>query len=119
MTMSRPARVWLFNPDTVGLCEFRPPCRVSEVDMPWDIRAGMEFTMMEKSVRAEFSAAGRSFPPYGAGNNHNTWYAATMVDATRCGDPLRGPGWQRADHGFWSDIMPAPGQKFFPEGRRD
>ena len=37
--------------------------------------------MMEKTVRAEFSAAGRSFPPYGTGNNHNTWYAATMVDA--------------------------------------
>ena len=37
--------------------------------------------MMEKSVKGEFSAAGRSFPPYGTGNNHNTWYAATMVDA--------------------------------------
>lgn len=24
LTMSRPARVWLFNPDTTGLCEFRP-----------------------------------------------------------------------------------------------
>ena len=24
LTMSRPARVWLFNPDLVGLCEFRP-----------------------------------------------------------------------------------------------
>ncbi len=36
LTMSRPARVWLFNPDTVGLCEFRP-MQVSEVDMPWGI----------------------------------------------------------------------------------
>ena len=24
LAMSRPARVWLFNPDLVGLCEFRP-----------------------------------------------------------------------------------------------
>lgn len=24
LTMSRPARVWLFNPDMTGLCEFRP-----------------------------------------------------------------------------------------------
>ena len=24
LTMSRPARLWLFNPDLVGLCEFRP-----------------------------------------------------------------------------------------------
>jgi hypothetical protein len=47
--------------------------------MGW--RAGMEFTMMEKSVRAEFSAAGASFPPYSAGNNHNTWYACTLVDS--------------------------------------
>ena len=80
LTMSRPARVWLFNPDLTGLCEFRPMQSIgSGHAMGW--RAGMEFTMMEKTVRAEFSAAGRSFPPYGAGNNHNTWYAATMVDA--------------------------------------
>lgn len=72
--------LWLFNPDTVGLCEFRPMQSIGS-GHAMGYRAGMEFTMMEKSVRAEFSAAGRSFPPYGAGNNHNTWYAATMVDA--------------------------------------
>lgn len=80
LTMSRSARVWLFNPDTVGLCEFRPMQSIGS-GHAMGYRAGMEFTMMEKSVQAEFSAAGRSFPPYGAGNNHNTWYAATMVDA--------------------------------------
>ena len=59
MCMSRPARVWLFNPDTVGLCEFRPLQSIgSGHAMGW--RAGVEFAMMEKSVRAEFSAAGRS-----------------------------------------------------------
>lgn len=80
LTMSRPARIWLFDPDLTGLCEFRPMQSIgSGHAMGW--RAGVEFTMMEKSVRAEFSAAGRSFPPYGAGNNHNTWYAATLVDA--------------------------------------
>jgi hypothetical protein len=35
--------------------------------MGW--KAGAEFTMMEKSVVGEFSAAGRSYPPYGAGNS--------------------------------------------------
>ncbi len=114
LAMSRPARVWLFDPDLTGLCEFRPLQSIgSGHAMGW--RAGMEFTMMEKSVRAEFSAAGRSFPPYGAGNNHNTWYAATMVDARgveipyvdRDGNELKTVS-ERYD--------PAPGQKFFLKG---
>lgn len=114
MAMSRPARVWLFSADTTGLCEFRPMQSIgSGHAMGW--RAGMEFTMMEKTVRAEFSAAGRSFPPYGAGNNHNTWYAATMVDArgveipyvNRDGEELKTVS---------ERYYPAPGQKFFLKG---
>lgn len=114
LTMSRPARVWLFNPDLLGLCEFRPPQSIgSGHAMGW--RAGLEFTMMEKSVRGEFSAAGRSFPPYGAGNNHNTWYAATMVDARgveipyvdRDGNELKTVS---------ERYRPAKGQKFFLKG---
>ena len=66
LCMSRPARVWLFDSDLTGLCEFRPMQSIgSGHAMGW--RAGVEFTMMEKSVKAEFSAAGRSFPPYGTG----------------------------------------------------
>ncbi len=114
LAMSRPARVWLFNPDLVGLCEFRPMQSIgSGHAMGW--RAGMEFTMMEKSVKGEFSAAGRSFPPYGAGNNHNTWYAATLVDARgveipyldRDGNELKTVS-QR--------YYPVKGQKFFLKG---
>lgn len=114
LTMSRPARVWLFNPDLVGLSEFRPTqCIGSGHAMGW--RAGMEFTMMEKSVVGEFSAAGRSFPPYGAGNNHNTWYACTMVDANgreipyvdRDGNELKTVS---------ERYYPAKGQKFFMMG---
>lgn len=42
LTMSRPARVWLFNPDLVGLCEFRPMQSIgSGHAMGW--RAGVEF----------------------------------------------------------------------------
>ncbi|MBR0136034.1 MAG: FAD-dependent oxidoreductase [Clostridia bacterium] len=80
IAMSRPARVWLFSSAHPGLCEFRPLQTIGDGHaMGW--RIGAEFNMMEKSVRAEFSAAGRSFPPYSAGNNHNTWYPASMVDA--------------------------------------
>ena len=80
MAMSRPARVWLFSSAHPGLCEFRPlQCIGDGHAMGW--RVGAEFNMMEKSVRAEFSSAGRSFPPYSAGNNHNTWYPASLIDA--------------------------------------
>lgn len=114
LAMSRPARVWLFDPDLTGLCEFRPLQSIgSGHAMGW--RAGMEFTMMEKSVRAEFSAAGRSFPPYGAGNNHNTWYAATMVDARGVEIPYvdrDGKELKTVSERYY----PAPGQKFFLKG---
>jgi succinate dehydrogenase/fumarate reductase flavoprotein subunit len=79
--MSRPARIWMFSSDHTGLCEFRPTqCIGDGHAMGW--KAGAEFTMMEKSVRTEFSAAGRSYPPYGTGNNHNTWYGASIIDST-------------------------------------
>lgn len=114
LAMSRPARVWLFNADTTGLCEFRPMQSIgSGHAMGW--RAGLEFTMMEKSVRAEFSAAGRSFPPYGAGNNHNTWYAASMVDARGVEIPYvdrDGRELKTVSERYY----PAPGQKFFLKG---
>ncbi len=114
LAMSRPARIWLFNPDLVGLCEFRPPQSIGS-GHAMGYRAGIEFTMMEKSVRGEFSAAGRSFPPYGAGNNHNTWYAATMVDARGVEIPYvdrDGRELKTVSERYY----PAPGQKFFLKG---
>ena len=114
MAMSRPARVWLFNADTPGLCEFRPFQSIGS-GHAMGFRAGMEFTMMEKSVRGEFSAAGRSFPPYSTGNNHNTWYAATMVDARGVEIPYvdrDGRILKTVDERY----RPAPGQKFFLKG---
>jgi succinate dehydrogenase/fumarate reductase flavoprotein subunit len=114
LTMSRPARVWLFNPDLVGLCEFRPPQSIGS-GHAMGYRAGLEFTMMEKSVRGEFSAAGRSFPPYGTGNNHNSWYAATMVDARGIEIPYLdrdGNVLKTVSERYY----PAPGQKFFLKG---
>lgn len=114
LCMSRPARVWLFDADQVGLCEFRPTQSIgSGHAMGW--KAGLEFTMMEKSVQGEFSAAGRSFPPYSTGNNHNTWYAATMVDARGVEIPYvdrDGRELKTVKERYY----PAPGQKFFLKG---
>lgn len=114
MCLSRPSRVWLFSASLPGLCEFRPPQCVGDGHaMGW--RAGAEFTMMEKSVGAEFSASGRSYPPYGAGNNHNTWYGATLIDSTGREIP-----YADRDGNIIPDISgrfkPSPGQKFFLKG---
>ena len=71
--------------------------------------------MMEKSVGAEFSASGRSYPPYGAGNNHNTWYGATLIDSAGREIP-----YADRDGNILKDISerfkPSPGQKFFLKG---
>ncbi len=114
LCMSRPARVWLFNADLPGLCEFRPMNSIGS-GHAMGYRAGVQFTMMEKSVRGEFSAAGRSFPPYSTGNNHNTWYGATMVDARGVEIPYLdrdGNELKTVEERF----HPAPGQKFFLKG---
>ena len=114
LAMSRPARVWLFDSDLTGLSEFRPFQSIGS-GHAMGFRAGVEFTMMEKSVRAEYSAAGRSFPAYGAGNNHNTWYAATMVDARGVEIPYVDRDGKELKT-VLERYLPAPGQKFFLKG---
>ncbi len=114
MAMSRPARIWLFNPAMVGLSEFRPTqCIGSGHAMGW--RAGAAFNMMEKSVRAEFSAAGKSYPPYGAGNNHNTWYPASIIDANGKTVPYTDRDGRILTE-FKERCLPADEQKFFMKG---
>ena len=114
LAMSRPARIWLYNPDMTGLSEFRPiQCIGSGHAMGY--RAGVAFTMMEKSVQGEFSAAGRSFPPYSTGNNHNTWYAATMVDARGVEIPYLDRDGNELTS-VEARYYPVKGQKFFLKG---
>lgn len=113
LCMSRPTRVWLFSPGMPGVSEFRPPqCTGDGSAMAW--KAGVEFTMMEKSVKGEWSGD-RSYPPYGTGNTHNTWYACSMVDATGREIP-----WADRDGRILTKVSqryrPAPGQKFFLKG---
>ncbi len=113
LCMSRPTRIWLFSPGFPGISEFRPPqCTGDGHAMAW--KAGVEFTMMEKSVKAEWSGE-RCFPPYGTGNTHNTWYACSMVDARGKEIP-----WVDRDGRMLKTISeryrPSPGQKFFLKG---
>ena len=116
LCMSRPSRLWLFSTERPGISEFRPPqCNGDGHAMAW--RAGAEFTMMEKSVRAEWSGT-RSYPPYGTGNTHNTWYACSMVDANGREIP-----WVDRDGNLLADLSeryrPAPGQKLYLKGGCD
>lgn len=114
LAMSRPARVWLFSAAYPGLCEFRPlQCAGDAHAMGW--RIGAEFNMMEKSVQAEFSAAGRSFPPYAAGNNHNTWYPVTLIDAKGREIPYADRD-GRLLSTFQERTRPAEGQSYFLKG---
>ncbi len=114
MSMSRPARIWLFSAAYPGICEFRPlSCIGDGHAMGW--RIGAEFAMMEKNVQAQFSAAGRSFPPYSTGNNHNTWYPASIVDARGREIP-----YQDRDGNllatYAARVRPSKGQSFFMKG---
>ncbi len=113
LATSRPTRLWLFSPELPGISEFRPfPCSGDGHAMAW--QAGAEFTMMEKSVKGEWSGL-RSFPPYSTGNNHNTWFACNLVDAEGRSLP-----WADRDgrvlENFADRFRPAQGQRMYLKG---
>ncbi|MFX0010790.1 MAG: hypothetical protein ACFE9R_10775, partial [Candidatus Hermodarchaeota archaeon] len=113
LCMARPTRIWLFSLGIPGISEFRPlQCMGDGHAMGW--RVGVEFTMMEKSIRGQWSGE-RSYPPYGTGNTHNTWYACSMVDSNGKEIP-----WIDRDGNILKTVSqryrPAPGQKFFLKG---
>ncbi|MFX0036384.1 MAG: FAD-dependent oxidoreductase [Candidatus Hermodarchaeota archaeon] len=113
LCMARPTRIWLFSLGLPGISEFRPlQCMGDGHAMGW--RAGVAFTMMEKSIRGQWSGE-RSYPPYGTGNTHNTWYACSMVDANGREIP-----WIDRDGTILKNISqryhPSSGQKFFLKG---
>lgn len=113
LCMARPTRIWLFSLGLPGISEFRPlQCMGDGHAMAW--KAGVEFTMMEKSLRGQWSGD-RSYPPYGTGNTHNTWYACSMIDADGKEIP-----WIDRDGNILKNVSqryrPSPGQKFFLKG---
>jgi len=110
---SRPTRLWLFCPDLPGISEFRPfQCTGDGHALAW--RSGVEFTMMEKSVKGEWSGL-RSFPPYSTGNNHNTWYACNLVDAQGRALPWVDRDGRLLDK-FSDRFRPSPGQRLYLKG---
>jgi len=110
---SRPTRLWLFSPELPGISEFRPfSCCGDGHAMAW--RAGAEFTMMEKSVKGEWSGL-RSFPPYSTGNNHNTWYACNLVDADGRELPYVDRDGKILEK-FADRFRPSPGQRLYLKG---
>ena len=113
LCMARPTRIWLFSPGFPGISEFRPPqCMGDGHAMGW--RVGVEFTMMERSIRGQWSGV-RSYPPYGTGNSHNTWYACSIVDTNGKEIP-----WVDRDGKILKNVSqryyPATGQKLFLKG---
>ena len=106
---AKPLRLWVFSTELQGFASVHddPNCAGDGHAMAW--KAGAEFTMMEISIP---HAGGFRYPPYGAGNAHNTWYACNIVDANgkevpwvdRDGRPLKT---------LSERYRPAPGQKFF------
>jgi len=113
MAISRPQRIWQFSSELTGLATLRPQtCIGNGHAMIW--RAGGALTQMEKSSMGSGSYS--IFPQYGVGNQSNTWFPCTIVDA----DGKEVPYVDRDGNilkTYEERLQPAPGQKFIGEGR--
>ncbi|MFC1908404.1 FAD-binding protein, partial [Chloroflexota bacterium] len=100
--------LWVFSTELKGSAAGgEPNCAGDGHAIAW--RAGAEFTLMERSMPA---AGPFSYPNYGTGNAHNTWFACTIVDANGKEVP-----WVDRDGRVLKTIeeryRPAPGQRLF------
>jgi succinate dehydrogenase/fumarate reductase flavoprotein subunit len=114
LSTGAPAGLWIFSTELAGFALFQEPNLTGEgTAMAW--QAGAELTMLERSS-AMLSSGGFSYPMYGTGNAHNTWYACTLVDANGKEIP-----WVDRDGKILKTVAeryrPAPGQKTFIYGR--
>jgi succinate dehydrogenase/fumarate reductase flavoprotein subunit len=114
LSTGAPAGVWVFSSELAGAPLFQEPnCTGEGTAMAW--QAGAEMTTMERSSLLGGSG-GFSWPMYGVGNSHNTWYACTIVDANGKEVP-----WVDRDGKVLKTVEeryhPAPGQKTFVYGR--
>ncbi len=109
LATAQPVGLWVFSTELQGAAaRFMDPNNSGDGHaMAW--RAGAEFSLMEMSIP---TAGGFSYPPYGTGNAHNTWFACTIVDARGKEIP-----WVDRDGRLLKTVSeryrPAPGQKFF------
>jgi succinate dehydrogenase/fumarate reductase flavoprotein subunit len=104
------AGLWIFSAELKGASTHGDPNNSGEgTAMAW--HAGAELALMERSSSMA-SAGGFSYPAFGTGNAHNTWYACTIVDANGKGIP-----WVDRDGRALKTVSeryhPAPGQKLF------
>ncbi len=103
------SHLWVFSTELKGSnAEHLDPNNSGDGHaMAW--KAGAEFTLMEKSMPSPGSF---SYPAYGTGNAHDTWFACTIVDANGKEIP-----WVDKDGRELKTVSeryrPAPGQKFF------
>jgi len=114
LSTGAPAGLWIFSTELAGATLFQEPNLTGEgTAMAW--QAGAELTMLERSS-AMIASGGFSYPMYGTGNAHNTWYACTIVDANGKEIP-----WVDRDGKILKTVSeryrPAPGQKTFFYGR--
>jgi len=100
---------WLFSSELTGLPYFFPNVVSDGPAIAW--RAGVEFTMMEKSAATSPPGV---FPHYGTGNPKNTWFPCSMVDAR--GKEIPWVDYKDRPINDVSDrTHPAEGQKFIAE----
>jgi succinate dehydrogenase/fumarate reductase flavoprotein subunit len=110
--------LWIFSTElagSAGTAANGDPNNSGEgTAMAW--QAGAELTLMERSSSYS-SSGGFSYPAFGTGNAHNTWYACTIVDANGKEVP-----WVDREGNVLKTVSeryyPAPGQKLFFHGRR-
>jgi succinate dehydrogenase/fumarate reductase flavoprotein subunit len=108
------AGMWIFSTELAGsAASHGDPNNVGDgTAMAW--RAGAELALMEKTSPMPVSG-GFTYPMYGTGNAHNTWYACTMVDFNGKEIP-----WVDRDGKILATVSEryhrAPGQKAFFNG---
>jgi len=108
LATAQPTGIWIFSTElTGGAAKFSDPnCSGDGHAMAW--QAGAEFTLMEGNIP---DAGSFRYPPYGAGNPHNTWFACNIVDTNGKEIP-----WVDKDGRVLKTLAeryrPAPGQKF-------
>ena len=79
LATAKPLRLWEWGSETTGAnaAHDDPNCAGDGDVMAF--RAGAKLMTMERST---LTAGALRYPAYGTGNSENTWYPATMVDAT-------------------------------------
>jgi succinate dehydrogenase/fumarate reductase flavoprotein subunit len=114
LTTGAATGMWIFSTELIGAASSHgdPNNSGEGTAMAW--QAGAELTLMEKFSAMPVSG-GFSYPMYGTGNAHNTWYACTMVDANGKEIP-----WVDRDGKVLKTVSgryrDAPGQKAFFNG---